>query len=76
MEKDWPRYHQMGSFWQVNSDHSTSPAAYPTMGVVASRKAARAGARRLKSPAYPQQELALLSERQEALGEQQEPPLL
>jgi len=44
MEKDWPRYHQMGSFWQVNSDHSTSPAAYPTMGVVARRKSGAARA--------------------------------
>jgi hypothetical protein len=47
-----------------------------SMGLLASGKAARAGARRLKSPAYPHQELALLIERQEALGEQQEPPLL
>jgi len=47
-----------------------------SMGVLASGKAARARARRLKSPAYPHQELALLTERQEALGEQQEPPLL
>ncbi len=47
-----------------------------SMGLLASGKAARAGARRLTSPAYPQQELALFSERQEALGEQQEPPLL
>jgi hypothetical protein len=47
-----------------------------SMGLLASRKAVRAGARRLKSPAYPQQELALFTEKQEALGEQQEPPLL
>jgi len=58
MEKDWPRYHQMGSFWQVNSDHSTSPAAYPTMGLSASGKAARAGVRRPESPPYPQLEPA------------------
>ena len=47
-----------------------------SMGVLASGKAARARARRLTSPAYPQQELALFTEKQEALGEQEEPPLL
>ncbi|MFL5627580.1 MAG: transposase [Ktedonobacteraceae bacterium] len=47
-----------------------------SMGLLASGKAARARARRLQSPAYPHQELALLIERQEALGEQQEPLLL
>ncbi|HEY3992811.1 MAG TPA: AAA family ATPase, partial [Ktedonobacteraceae bacterium] len=48
-----------------------------SMGMLASGKgAARARARRLKSPAYPHQEFALLIERQEALGEHQEPPLL
>jgi hypothetical protein len=47
-----------------------------SMGLLASSKAARARARRLKSPAYSQQELVLLIERQEALSEQQEPPVL
>ena len=44
------------------------------MGVVAPGVAARAGARRLESPAYPQQEPRFHREREEALGEQQEPP--
>jgi hypothetical protein len=39
------------------------------MGLVASRKAAHAGARRLKNPAYPQQEPIIQQERSEALGE-------
>jgi hypothetical protein len=49
-----------------------------SMGVVARREsgAARAGARRLESPAYPQQELVLFMEKQETVGEQQEPPVL
>jgi hypothetical protein len=58
MEKDWPRYHQMGSFWQVNSDHSTSPAAYPTMGVP------RARVRRLESQSGPPLEPALVFRRE------------
>ena len=45
-----------------------------SMGVSASRKAARAGARRLQSPAYPHQEPVLLRRTKETLGEQQEPP--
>jgi hypothetical protein len=44
-----------------------------SMGVVASGKAAHAGARRLKSPAYLQQEPIIPRERPEALGEEQEP---
>jgi hypothetical protein len=40
-----------------------------SMGLSASSKAARAGARRLQSPAYPQQESIILLERSEALGE-------
>jgi hypothetical protein len=47
-----------------------------SMGVVAPGVAARAGARRLKSPAYPQQEPLSPQESEEALGEQQEPPHL
>jgi transposase len=48
-----------------------------SMGLSAPRKgAARARARRLQSPADPHQELALLIEGQEAVSEQQEPPLL
>ena len=47
-----------------------------SMGVVAPGGAARAGARRLKSPAYPQQEPLFHRESEEALGEQQEPPHL
>ena len=47
-----------------------------SMGLLASVKAARARARRLKSPAYPPQEPAFPIEKQEAVGEQQEPPLL
>ena len=47
------------------------------MGLSAPDKgAARAGARRLKSPAYPHQEPIIHQERSEALGEQQEPPRL
>jgi hypothetical protein len=45
-----------------------------SMGLVASGKAARAGARQFKSPAYPHQESVISQERSEALGEQQEPP--
>ncbi len=48
----------------------------PSMGVVASRKAARAGARRLKSPVNRQQEPIIPRERAEALSETQEPPRL
>jgi hypothetical protein len=47
-----------------------------SMGVSASRKAAHAGARRLTSPAYPQQEPFLHLESKETLSEQQEPPRL
>ena len=47
-----------------------------SMGVVAPGVAARAGARRLKSPAYPQQEPLFHQESEEALSEQQEPPHL
>jgi len=47
-----------------------------SMGLLASGKAARVGARRLKSPAYPHQEPIIHQERSEALGEQQEPPRL
>jgi hypothetical protein len=32
MEKGWPRYHQMFFFLAGQSEHSTSPAAYPTHG--------------------------------------------
>ena len=45
-----------------------------SMGVSASRKAARAGARRLESPAYPHQEPWFPMGNKETLGEQQEPP--
>jgi hypothetical protein len=44
-----------------------------SMGVVPGG-VARAGARRLESPAYPQQEPRFHRECEEALGEQQEPP--
>ena len=48
-----------------------------SMGLSAPDKgAARAGARRLKSPAYPHQEPVIHQERVEAVSEQQEPPLL
>jgi hypothetical protein len=40
-----------------------------SMGLSASRKAARAGARRLQSPAYPHQESIIHQEKSEALGE-------
>ena len=40
-----------------------------SMGLSASSKAARAGARRLQSPAYPHQEPVISPERSEALGE-------
>jgi transposase len=45
-----------------------------SMGLLASGKAAHAGARRLQSPVYPQQEPIIPSGRPEALGEPQEPP--
>jgi hypothetical protein len=41
---------------------------------MASVQAARAGARRLKSPAYPTKSRLIQREQPEALGEQQEPP--
>jgi hypothetical protein len=57
---------------RANEGHSLPRS----MGVLASGKAVHAGARRLKSPAYPHQEPVLSAQRSEALGEQQEPPRL